>query len=68
MLDADGATQIADMEKLEKGLDCLVDTYVRGRAIWMGGLYGWEGYMYMLRTVGMEGLYIKDSGDGRAIF
>ena len=51
MLDADGATQIADMEKLEKGLDCLVDTYVRDRAIWMGGLY----------------VYVKDSGDGRAI-
>ena len=31
MLDADGATRIADMENLEKGLSTLVDTYVRGR-------------------------------------
>lgn len=41
MLDADGATQIADMENLEKGLDTLVDSHVsrkwRGDGIWGGG-------------------------------
>ena len=41
MLDADGATQIADMENLEKGLDTLVDSHVsrkwRGDGVWGEG-------------------------------